>query len=208
MVDQKSLPRNRNLLDLSTELFEKTEFRHESRPYLKVPFKRHTTSAETHFLYRLCRDLGPGNFVELGTMHGGNTAVMGHGISQGTLHTVDLFELHPLSDKKIALRTPGLLKEYFTDNLPNVSLNVMKSDTSEAAVQLDLPVRFIFIDGDHSYQGCKRDWVAWNEKVGEGGMVAFHDCHFESVNQVIKEIDDSRWEFVRQIYSLKVFKRI
>lgn len=38
-----------------------------------------------------------------------------------------------------------------------------------------LPVDFLFIDGDHSYEGLKEDWEAWHEHVAVGGVVALHD---------------------------------
>jgi predicted O-methyltransferase YrrM len=34
----------------------------------------------------------------------------------------------------------------------------------------------LFIDGDHSYEGCKADIDAWFPFVKEGGVIMFHDC--------------------------------
>lgn len=34
---------------------------------------------------------------------------------------------------------------------------------------------FIFIDGDHTYDGVRADWLAWSPHVRPGGLVAFHD---------------------------------
>lgn len=36
-------------------------------------------------------------------------------------------------------------------------------------------VDFIFIDGDHSYEGLKSDWEAWRTLVAPAGIVAVHD---------------------------------
>ena len=36
-------------------------------------------------------------------------------------------------------------------------------------------VDFIFIDGDHSYDACKADILAWSPFVKRGGVIAFHD---------------------------------
>jgi len=46
-----------------------------------------------------------------------------------------------------------------------------------AGEQLD----FLFIDGDHSYEGVKQDWNDYRGLVRPGGLVAFHD------------INDSQW---------------
>lgn len=36
-------------------------------------------------------------------------------------------------------------------------------------------VDFLFIDGDHSYEGVKRDFEMYSPLVSKGGIVAFHD---------------------------------
>jgi len=36
-------------------------------------------------------------------------------------------------------------------------------------------IDFLFIDGDHSYQGVKSDFVTYSPLVAEGGMIALHD---------------------------------
>ena len=36
-------------------------------------------------------------------------------------------------------------------------------------------VDFLFIDGDHTYEGVKRDFEMYSPLVGQGGMIAFHD---------------------------------
>ena len=37
-------------------------------------------------------------------------------------------------------------------------------------------VDFIWIDGDHSYEGVKGDILVWAKRVIPGGVMAFHDC--------------------------------
>ena len=34
---------------------------------------------------------------------------------------------------------------------------------------------FLFIDGDHSYEGVKKDFIMYSPLVREGGVIAFHD---------------------------------
>lgn len=42
------------------------------------------------------------------------------------------------------------------------------------------PIDLVFIDGDHSPQGCREDWDVWHPHVRPGGAVAFHDARRES----------------------------
>lgn len=37
------------------------------------------------------------------------------------------------------------------------------------------PLDFVFIDGDHTYEGVRRDYVTFGRLVSEGGVIAFHD---------------------------------
>jgi predicted O-methyltransferase YrrM len=37
-------------------------------------------------------------------------------------------------------------------------------------------VDLVFVDGDHSPEGCRADWDAWHRHVAPGGAMAFHDA--------------------------------
>lgn len=46
---------------------------------------------------------------------------------------------------------------------------------------------FVFIDADHSYDGCKSDIRAWLPMVEAGGLLAGHDFHWPGVAQAVTE---------------------
>lgn len=53
---------------------------------------------------------------------------------------------------------------------------VLPLPSHEAAMAVpDGSLDFVFIDADHSYQGCKRDLEAWCPKVKPGGLLSGHD---------------------------------
>jgi len=58
--------------------------------------------------------------------------------------------------------------------------------------KLDKKVDVIFIDGDHTYEGCKADIDNWYPQMAEGGVMLFHDCDETSpgVVQAVKEFVD------------------
>lgn len=39
------------------------------------------------------------------------------------------------------------------------------------------PLDTLFIDGDHSYDGVRRDWELYSPLVREGGVIGLHDVH-------------------------------
>jgi hypothetical protein len=53
---------------------------------------------------------------------------------------------------------------------------VIQNDSVAAANRIsDGKLDFVFIDGDHSYEGCSRDIEAWLPKVKPGGWLMGHD---------------------------------
>lgn len=66
---------------------------------------------------------------------------------------------------------------------------VIKSDTTQASNLFDdYSLDFVYVDADHSYEGCKRDLEAWIPKIKKGGYITGHDLNWESVFKAISEV--------------------
>jgi predicted O-methyltransferase YrrM len=50
------------------------------------------------------------------------------------------------------------------------------------------PIDFLMIDGDHRYDGVKRDWEIYEPMVASGGLIAFHDI-LEHPDQPLSQVD-------------------
>jgi predicted O-methyltransferase YrrM len=52
-----------------------------------------------------------------------------------------------------------------------------KQETADAIKNIlgGAPLGYLFIDGDHTYEGVKQDFEMYSPLVGEGGVVAIHD---------------------------------
>lgn len=68
------------------------------------------------------------------------------------------------------------------------------------------PIDLLFIDGDHSYEGCKRDIEAWFTHMKPHGVILFHDAD-ETSPGVIWAISEFFTKNVKKIQSLQFFKR-
>jgi len=55
------------------------------------------------------------------------------------------------------------------------NLVFLKGLSLEIGPVFDLPIDFLFIDADHSYQAVKTDWNVWFPKVKRKGYIALHD---------------------------------
>ncbi len=56
--------------------------------------------------------------------------------------------------------------------LHNVKIIVADSTTYKCKKKIDV----LFIDGDHTYEGVKKDYNNWISSVKSGGHILFHDA--------------------------------
>jgi predicted O-methyltransferase YrrM len=54
-------------------------------------------------------------------------------------------------------------------------VEIIRSLSGDAARNWTRPIDLIFIDGDHSYEGVKRDWELFSKHVTRFGLIVFHD---------------------------------
>jgi predicted O-methyltransferase YrrM len=65
----------------------------------------------------------------------------------------------------------------------------------------------LFIDGDQSYEGTLENLRDFIPKLNEGGVVAMHDVHLETVKNAIGSFFNGRQiEEISETHSLKVFR--
>lgn len=79
------------------------------------------------------------------------------------LEPKEVYERVYVKAREVAKRFPG--RAY-----------ILRGDSARTAAQFeDGSLDFVFIDGDHSYQGVARDIAAWRSKVKPGGLLSGHD---------------------------------
>lgn len=173
------------------------------------------TEAEEQMLYRLAQQVpAGGKIVEIGSEYGRSAACFLAAAKQAVMMvSVDLFpEDHPVV---------GNLRDVYVSNLQEAGvtdrkLAIVKHDSSTAGREWQFgEIDLLFIDGDHTYEGVKRDIEAWTPHVKLGGYVAFHDCanganshplHFE-VSRAVDEWKSQAWVELQQVDSLRVLRR-
>jgi predicted O-methyltransferase YrrM len=80
------------------------------------------------------------------------------------------------------------------------------------------PLDFVFIDGDHTYEGVRTDWDDWHGYVQPEGILAFHDVveapeggspsgPWRVVEEVCRANTGSGWHIIDEIGSLVVARR-
>jgi hypothetical protein len=65
---------------------------------------------------------------------------------------------------------------------------IWKMTTNAASENVeDNSLDFVFIDADHSYEGCEGDIRNWSPKVKSGGYIMGHDITWPSVKKAVTE---------------------
>ena len=77
--------------------------------------------------------------------------------------------------------------ELFVGDIPGATFIVKESN--EAVKDWDKQIDVLFIDADHSYEGCLDDWNNFSPFVKKGGWVVFHDCD-ETSPGVVRVFDE------------------
>jgi hypothetical protein len=58
-----------------------------------------------------------------------------------------------------------------------------KSEEFAKFINPNLPVRILYIDGDHGYECVKNDILLYSNMVVSGGFIVFHDYHADLLDE-------------------------
>lgn len=148
-----------------------------------IPPRPMHSAAEAEVLRRLAR--GGSCVVEIGVYEGSSAIVLCEVLGpQSTLHLIDPFVdpvgwSLPRGWRGAPFATQRALRRYgggpHGRGGPHIQWHVARSqDVGRAWPGPE--VDFIFVDGDHSPEGCREDWDVWHPQVRPGGAIAFHDA--------------------------------
>ena len=152
---------------------------------------------------------GARTIAEIGRFKGGSTLLLATAMpADGELWSYDLHV-------KLTGSVDGDdLDRELTDALVRYGLvdrvHVVVGD-SRTAEPPPRPCNLVFVDGDHSYEGTRADYLAWRDRVAPGGHLVFHDftgaTPHEGVVRAVAEVDLDLFERLPGSGSLAVFRR-
>jgi predicted O-methyltransferase YrrM len=133
---------------------------------------------EIRTLLRLVRRLRPRRVLEIGTAYGGSLYLWTHAAAPDAhIVSVDLPPWErddPWEAKKVAQFRSFARGRQAIDVIRADSHDPATLDAVRAALAGD-PLDFLFIDGDDSYEGVRRDVTDYGAFVRPGGIIALHD---------------------------------
>lgn len=141
----------------------------------------HLTPREVRFLALLgACPTARGEVLEIGSFKGKSTVILAKSAAfagQPRVCAVDPLDLPSVTDPGDAERSR--LAQLFRSNLraheveAQVEFHHMRS--TELGKSWDRPIRLLWIDGDHTYEGAMADYATFAPHLAPGAVVAFHD---------------------------------
>jgi len=184
------------------------------------------TIDEAIALYELSRGLPHERplAVEIGSWQGKSSICLASGLAgkvQPKLCCIDPFDAS--GDQQSAStydaraqEVGGGLRGVFEANLRAAGLqqvvDVRQGMSHDQASHWREPIDLLFLDGDHSYEAVKQDFVDWAPKIRPGGYLALHDVvHHEhdGPRRVVEELvrTDPQWVEPRYVDSMFVARK-
>jgi predicted O-methyltransferase YrrM len=168
------------------------------------------SSAEQAALTRYAA--GRRSVVEIGVMQGASTAQL-----RAVIHpdgVVTGIDPHPPG--RLGLNFDRLIALAEINRHPRGTASLIRRSSADAARDWNTPIDFLFIDGDHSWQGIREDWENWSRHVEPSGIVALHDSRpfpgrttLDSVKYVEEVVrHDPRFTPVDEVETLTLVRRV
>ena len=181
-----------------------------------VPAETQTTEAERDCL--ASHAAGRRRVVEIGVWHAVTTRRLRAAMAGGG----QLFAGGPYPAGKLGFSAQRYIAQREVRQSNNGTVRWIRSTGAEAGrafgILKEAPVDFVFIDGDHTYQGLREDWEAWSGLVAPGGVIALHDSRSTPQRDIEQAgsvrftrdviLQDARFAVVDAVDSLTVLRRI
>ena len=148
--------------------------------------------------------------VEIGSAHGASSTILAEAVKelQGHLICIDHFPENYYSQALFgSYAKAAFLKNTapYRDVMEHVEVN---SHQAIRWLRGGTTIDVLFVDGDHEYDGVKKDCEDYMPLIKSGGYMAFHD--YNNVGFGVKKAVDEMlvgWEKSDDVWDLAIFKK-
>jgi predicted O-methyltransferase YrrM len=128
-------------------------------------------------LYGLVYCMEPAICVEIGSARGLSACYMGMALKRlgkGKLYAIDPHTATKWNDSE-SVETYEIMRSNLKAFGVEQYVKIIRKRSADASAEWCGPIDLLFIDGDHSYDGVRRDWELFSPLVSAFGIVVFHD---------------------------------
>jgi len=168
----------------------------------------HMTPLERLLLYWLGLQQPVGaTLLEVGSYLGASACFLAAAAKErgGKVHCVDTWHNEGMSE---GLRDTW--EQFVANTRPYASLIVPHRGLSvDVAKEFSGQIDLLFLDGDHSYEGCRADVLAWLPHLKTGGVLVMHDYGWaEGVQRVTAELVRPRQQDEGHVFQNTYWTRV
>ena len=164
---------------------------------------------------------GKKTIVEIGVFEGASARHIRSAMANdGKLTLIDPFVPDSYNPK---LKARKWFAKLWVNTVKNAEVEWLEDYSMTVSAKWVNPIEFLFIDGDHNYEACLKDWNEWSKHIAPGGVVMFHDARLglsngqfwdgcEGPTRVVNELFrsgklSSQWEIIEEKITAVVVRR-
>ncbi len=170
--------------------------------------------AEATLLYEMAKACQDGCIVEVGSYRGRSAVALGRGSLDG--HKAPVYAIEPHEaftgemGGKFGPPDRGAFYKAMLDTSCYHTVRLVNLSSEIVSVGWNKKIGLLFIDGDHSYAGVKRDFACWRPHLTQNALIAFDDSTNPEIGpwRLIDElIQSGQFEQVNLVRNLTVIAR-
>jgi len=150
----------------------------------------HLTDVEKITLYRIARKIRrKATIVEIGSYLGASSCFLATGLKNGCIYCIDTWQNDAMTEGQKDTYSAFMenTKDFADKIIPIRGWSYDVIDRINEKLGTD-KIDILFIDGDHSYDGVKKDWDLYSPLLGKKSVVIFHDYGWaEGVKKVVHD---------------------
>lgn len=164
-------------------------------------------------LSRYASEVQDGSIVEIGSYRGKSAIALAWGLEPQCNTQIYCIDPHAsfvgIYGGKFGPNDRADFYKVMLDTAAYKHVALINLPSHQVARGWDEAIDFIFIDGDHSYDGVKRDVEAWKKLVKRGGILALDDATdqeigpYKVIDEILKEKDYEHIDTVGKIVFLR-----
>lgn len=163
----------------------------------------HVTKQELGVLHNLTKNNKSDFCVEIGSYMGASSIAISSALKKGEiLNCIDIWksnismrpdpqQIDNKYEQNRWIDENTTLLDVFKYNTQKYSsyINIIKGYSNEVVklFSQNKKIDILFIDGDHSYEGVKKDWENYYPLMNKNGIVIFHDFAWKSISRLLNE---------------------
>lgn len=144
------------------------------------------TKVEKHTLYSLAKRLPVGSIMaEVGSYYGASSCCLASAAKKrAKVYCIDTWRNDAVSDER-----EDIFATYSENIAPYTNIVIpVRGYSYEVKDAIPDDLSLLFIDGDHSYDGVKRDLINYLPKLRPHGILVMHDWNHNGVRRAIEEL--------------------